>query len=130
MERFFLDIKANLLYYIHLQMGDNMRNSYLNKQLINAKENYNYFVTKLITGILRVLIKLAVVLLIGSIFNNLYFTIFEIIFTIYSLFNINYIIDYYTDIMKDIRDTAKFERAFLEIDFGLIHSELFHSILK
>ena len=107
-----------------------MKNSYLEKQISRAKDNYNYFIAKLITSILKILCKLAVVLLLGSIFNNTIFIILELLFAIYSLYNINYVLNYYLDIMKDIKQTAKLENKYFEIDLNLVQTNLFSRTIR
>ena len=121
-----------LIYYIIYtrRWVINMKKSYLDRQMINVKENYNYFMSKLITSVLKILCKLSIILLIGSILNNTIFIIFEILFTIYSLYNTIYILNYYFDIMKDIKETAKLEDNYFEIDLNLVQSNLFSGIIK
>lgn len=104
--------------------------NYLDKQIIMAKNNYNYFFMKLLLSVLKIIFKLSIVLLISSIFNYLIINIIAIIYTIYSLFAVLYFSKYYIDIINDIKNTLGYNNYSFEIDFSLIDKNIFKGMLK
>jgi len=104
--------------------------NYLDKQIKDAKYNYNYFFIVLIFGILKILFKLAIMLLLSSIFNYVIINIIVLLYTFYSLYNIYYLCDYYFDIINDIKNTLGFSDLSFEIDFSLIHIKYLEGVLK
>lgn len=107
-----------------------MNKKYLEKQIITAKENYNYFFTKIVISIFRTIIKLSIVLLIGIIFNSVIFNIFQLLYIIYLLYDINNILNYYFDIIKDIKNTLNIEDNKFEIDLNLMYNNFFSRVIK
>ena len=64
-----LDFCVKKVYYINLQMElSGMNKTFIDKQIITAKENFNYFFMKTIILILQTCFKLAIMLLINQIF--------------------------------------------------------------
>lgn len=119
-------------YYIIYDHGwvKYMNKKYLEKQIITAKENYNYFFTKIVISIFRTIIKLSIVLLIGIIFNSVIFNIFQLLYIIYLLYDINNILNYYFDIIKDIKNTLNIEDNKFEIDLNLMYNNFFSRVTK
>jgi len=103
---------------------------YFEKQVIDAKYNYNYFFVKLIFDILKILFKLAIMLLLSSIFNCLILNSIVLIYGIYSIYNIYSVINYYYRIISDIRDTLGYSDLSFEIDFSLINIKYLKGVLE
>ena len=107
-----------------------MKYKHLDKQIIDARNNYNYFAIKLFISILKSLFKLSFILLITSLINLNIIIIFQLIYTIYSFYDINNIINYYINIMKDIKTTINIEDKYLEIDLNLVQNILFNNNIR
>lgn len=102
-----------------------MKNIFFNKQIKNAKDDYNYFFIKLISNIIRIIFKLAVMLLISNIFNNIFINIIALLYTLYSLSEIILIYNYYTNIISDIKNTLGYNEFCFEIDLNVLYYNLF-----
>lgn len=107
-----------------------MNKKHLERQLIEAKNNYNYFFMKMVIKVLQICFKLASILLISEIFNYTIINILAIIYTIISLFNIYDTISNYKFIIEDIKNTLKIKELSFEIDLNVISSNLFKGILN
>ena len=108
--------------------SDNM--NYLDKQIRDAKNNYNYFFVKLIFGILSIIFNLSIMLLISSVFNYVIINIIALFYTIYSFFKIINICKYYFSIINDIKNTLGYSDLFFEIDFSLFDNNIFKGVVK
>lgn len=104
--------------------------NYIEKQMRDAQNNYNYFFIKLIFSILKDIFKLSVVFVIGGFFSNFITNIFMLFFTIYIIYNIISICNYYIHIIKDIKNTIDLESYVFEIDFKLINFNIFRGVIK
>lgn len=107
-----------------------MNKTFIDKQVIAAKENFNYFFTKMIVKILQSCFKLAIMLLLDEIFNYTVTNIICIIYTIYTMYSIYNIIKNYNSIMMDIKETLKHENICYEIDFNMISNNLFRGVVN
>lgn len=107
-----------------------MNKTFIDKQIIEAKENFNYFFMKMIVKILQSSFKLAIILLLYSIFNYTMVNIICLIYTIYTMYSIYNIINKYNDIMMDIKETLKYENICYEIDFNMISNNLFRGVVN
>lgn len=107
-----------------------MKSAFLNNQIINAKDNFNYFFMKLIAVILQNLLKISIVLLFNQIFNYLIINMLSIIIIVYFMYNIYNIIDNYSKILNDIKDTLPNENIFYEIDLNILADSLFKRKVK
>lgn len=103
---------------------------FLDKQINETRNNYNYFYIKLIFSILKNIFKLSLILLLSSIFNYTIINIIAIICTIYYFYNIISITIYYFDIINDIRDTLNYEELYFEFDFNILNNDMFRSVIK
>lgn len=101
---------------------------FLDKQISEAKDNYNYFFIKLIFCIFKNIFKLSIILILSSVFNYTIINIIAIMFTIYYFYNSISIGKYYFNIIKEIKDTLVFDELYFEIDFNLLHNDLFRSV--
>lgn len=104
--------------------------NYLDKQIREAKDNYNYFFIKLIFGILKIIFKLTVVLLISNIFNYTIINIIAIFYTFYSIYDISSTCKYYFNIINEIKNTLGFNNLVFEIDLNLINRSFVKSVVK
>lgn len=104
--------------------------NFLDKQINEANDNYNYFFTKLIFCILKITFKLLIVLLLSSIFNYIFINIIAILFTIYYFYNIIKVSKYYIDIIRDIQETLGYTKLCFEIDLNLLHINLFRGVVR
>lgn len=104
--------------------------NYLERQFIDAKDNYNYFFVKLVFEILKNLTKLAIILLLSSIFNYVIINIIVLIYTFYTIYNIYYLSNYYLKIIYDIKNTMGYSELSFEIDFSLININYLKGIVK
>lgn len=107
-----------------------MNKTFIDKQIIIAKENFNYFFMKTIILILQTCFKLAIMLLINQIFNYTIVNIISIIYTIVSIYNIYNSINNYNKIMTDIKNTLYNEVIFYEIDLDVISKNLFRGVVN
>ena len=96
------------------------------RQVKDAKNNYNYFFIKLIFSILMVVFKLFIVLLISTIFNLTFVTIIALIYLCYSLYDIVCIFKYYLN----IKNTLGYDNFVFEIDLNLISRMFFKGMVK
>ena len=103
---------------------------FLEKQINEAKENYNYFCIKLIICIMKNIFKLSIILLLSSIFNYFIINVIAIICTVYYFFILFDIIKYYSNIIKDIKDTVGYEELCFEINFDLLNKDIFRGKIK
>ncbi len=99
--------------------------SFFKKQLDLAKENINYFLTKIIVKILEFLFKISICLIINGIINNIYSNIICILFISYTSYNFLKVIINYRNIIFDIKNTLKIKNFYFEIDMRLIKNSLF-----
>lgn len=104
--------------------------NYLDRQLQNVKDNYNYFFVKLIFTIFKVIVKLSFMLLISSIFNYTVINIISLIYTIYAMYNVYSIWRYYSNIIDDIKNTLEYDDLSFEIDTRLLSGSLVKDVVK
>lgn len=104
--------------------------NYLDKQIFNAKENYNYFFVKLIFELFKILIKISFVLVLCSFFNNIFINIIAGIYLIYAIYFIYFVITYYFNIINDIKETLGYDNLFFEIDLRNLNGRMFMSVVK
>lgn len=107
-----------------------MENIFLNKQLIDAKENYAYFFVKLVFSIMQIFFKLSIMLLLSTILNNIFINIITLLYTFYSLHNVSYTINYYSSVMNDIKNTIGYDELYLEIDLKLIKGNIINGMVR
>ena len=82
-----------------------MDNNYIEKQIQDANNNFNYFLVCLITLIIRSIFIISIILIINSYILSTTINVVSIIITsIYGIHLYNKI-SYYIDIMHDIRNT-------------------------
>lgn len=104
--------------------------NFLDKQINEARENYNYFFLKLIFLIFKNIFKLSTILFLCSIFNYTVINIIAIICTVYYFYSIISISKYYFNIIKDIKDTFGYEDFSFEINIDLLHNDIFNGEIK
>ena len=104
--------------------------SFLDKQIREAKDNYNYFFMRLFFSVLKIILKLLCVLLISGIFNYLFINIIALIYTIYSLYCLYDICNYYFNIICEIKETLRYNEFSFVIDFCLVNNSILKGILK
>ena len=107
-----------------------MTRTFLEEQLLEAKNNYNYFIMQMISQIIYALFKLSIVLLISSIFNYIIINIIALILTFYTLYKIYQIIDNYLFIINDIRTTLNIKELTFEIDLTLIKNTFLKKLVN
>ena len=107
-----------------------MNNIFLSKQIVDAKENCNYFFIKFIFCFLVTMIKVSFVLLLSCIFNYVIINIIALIYSIYSLINIINYFNYYYDIIMDIRSTLGYSKFAVTIDLKSINYDYFKGMVK
>lgn len=94
-----------------------MKYTLLEKQKKIAKDNYNYFLVKLIFKILFILLKLSLILIIYSLIDNIIFNLFVILYIVASIFSIVYNLVKYYYILNEIKLSLNMDNSFLVIDF-------------
>lgn len=99
--------------------------SLLDRQILKAKDNFNYFFMIMISKILRLLVILALILLISQIINITFIYQMVVILILLSFYKIFQIIKYYTYILEDIRSTLPHENIYYVIDFSLMKKIIF-----
>lgn len=104
--------------------------NYLDRQIKDAKNNYNYFFIKLIFSIFNVIFKLAILLILISFFDYTIINIIMLLFTFYSFYEVYRIFIYYSEIINDIRNTLGYNEFVFELDFDLISRSIFKGVLK
>ena len=104
--------------------------TYFDRQIKDARDNYNYFFIKLIFSIFKVIFKLAILLILISFFDYTIINIIALIYTIYSFYGIYSIYNYYIDIINDIKNTLGYNDFVFEFDFNLINKNIFKGVLK
>lgn len=104
--------------------------NFLDKQISETRDNYNYFFIKLIFSIFKNIFKLSIILLLVSIFNYTVINVIAIIYTVYCFYNIISISKYYFNIIKDIKDTAGYEDFSFEINANLLYNGIFNGEIK
>ena len=104
------------MYYIYLQdlSGVIAMYDFLEGQFIVAKETINYFFIKIITKIFNALFKLSICLI--------YINIISLLYIIYTMYNTYKSISYYKNIIGDIREKAKIDNFYFEMDFTLLRN--------
>ena len=115
---------------IHCEEGGTMESNYLEQQIIDARNNYNYFFVKLIFKTIQVIFWLSIALLISSIFDFLIINIMTIVLTIYAFYKIFSIYRYYSKIIREIKETLNIDELIFEVDFSKIKTNLFKGELK
>lgn len=104
--------------------------TYFDKQIKDARDNYNYFFMKLILSIIKIIFKLSIMLIIFSFFDYTIINIIVLLYTFYSFCEIYRISIYYKDIIIDIKDTLGYSNYIFELDFNLINRNIFKGVLK
>lgn len=107
-----------------------MTRTFLEEQILEAKNNYNYFIMQMISQIIDALFKLSIVLLISSIFNYIIINIIALILTFYTLYKIYQIIDNYLFIINDIRTTLNIKELTFEIDLAEIKNTFLRNLVN
>ena len=101
-----------------------MINNYIEKQIKDANNNFNYFLVRLITLIIRSIFIVSIILIINSFLLSTTINIISIIITIlYGIYLYNKI-SYYIDIMLDIKDIIPKEEITYELDLNTISDNL------
>ena len=107
-----------------------MNNSFLEKQINVAKDNFNYFFMKMITKIIKLFIVFTCILLINQFFDTLFMNIITLLFTLIFIFRVYKIIDEYTYILNDIKNTfIDIEFPFI-VDTNVIKNDLIGMVVK
>lgn len=102
-----------------------MNNNYIIKQIKDANNNFNYFLVRLITLIIKAIFTISIVLIINSFILSTTINVISIIFCIiYGIYLYNKI-SYYIDIMLDIRNTISKEKITYELDLNILSDNLF-----
>ncbi len=107
-----------------------MKSSLLEKQINEAKLNFNYFFMMMISKIIKNILILTCFLLINQIFDTLTINIITLLYTIYSIFSIYKVIDDYNYILNDIKNTFEDEEFVYIIDTNIIKDNLVRSVVK
>lgn len=95
-----------------------MNYTFFDKQKIEAKSNYNYFIMRMIFKVLLISFKLSFALILSQLFNNIIIKIFSLIYVASSIYNIYFNIRKYNKILKDIKETININNSYIEIDFS------------
>lgn len=103
--------------------------NYFDKQMGEAKNNYNYFFMKLIISLFKIVLRITIGLFISSILDCIFIYIITLLFVIYSVVQIIFTYRYYLDIINDIKNTIGCDLIF-EIDFRNISYDIFKGVLK
>ncbi len=104
--------------------------NYFDKQINDARDNYNYFFIRLIFEIFKIFFKLSIMLLISGIFNYIVINIIALLYAIYSMYNIGIIFKYYLNIINEIKNTMGFNNYVFEIDLNFISRNFFKGVVK
>ena len=107
-----------------------MQSNLINKQIIDAQNNFNYFFMVIITKIFKWLSLLAVILLISEIINNIIINIITLIFTFYIFYKIYITIDIYKYILDDIKTTLTDIKFNYIIDLKIFKNNLLRKEVK
>lgn len=103
--------------------------NYFDRQIDDARSNYNYFFIKLFFSILKIIFKLSIILIISNVFNLTFINIMAICYTIYSFYEIYRVCTYYIDIINDIKNTLEINLVF-EINFNNISKNILNGVVK
>lgn len=104
--------------------------NFLDKQISNARENYNYFFIKLIFSILKNIFKFSIILILSNIFDYTIINIIAIICTLYYSYKIISISAYYLNIINDIKNTLGYEDYSFEINVELLSNYFFRGEIR
>lgn len=107
-----------------------MKNSLLEKQIIDAKINFNYFFMTMIIKLFKVTTIFGCILLINQIFDILIINILSLIYSLITIYIIYRIIDNYNYILKDIKKTFAKEVFTYTIDTNTFKDQLFEKVVK
>lgn len=102
----------------------------MDKQKIEAKMNFNYFLIILIVKICKVILLLATILLIDQVFDTLIINIITLIFVITSFFIVYKIIGKYNYILNDIKNTFNSEDFYLTVNTDVINNKKINGVVK
>ena len=101
-----------------------MNNNYITNQIKDANNNFNYFLVRLITLIIKAIFTISIVLIINSFILSTPINVISIIFVIVYGINLYNKISYYIDVMQDIRNTIPKEEITYELDLNTISDNL------
>jgi len=101
-----------------------MINNYIEKQFKDANNNFNYFLVRLITLIIRSIFIISIILIINSLFLYTTINVISILITIIYGIYLYKKITYYIDIMVDIKNTIPKEEISYELDLNTISDNL------
>lgn len=107
-----------------------MKSSILLRQINDAKTNYNYFYTIMITKVAKKIIALVCILLLNQIIDTLFINIISLLYLFYSIFSIYKVVDEYSYIIKDIKNTFKNDEFTYIIDLSNIKETLYKGVVK
>ena len=80
-----------------------MKNTFLDNQITEAKNNLNYFFGAIIIKTCKFIFKLSICLIINGFITFLPINIICLLYSVYSMYNIYMEINYYINIIKDIK---------------------------
>ena len=107
-----------------------MQNSLINKQIRDAKDNFNYFFVAAIVKVIKCMLLLCSVLVLNILFDNLIVYIITLIYTLYTFYKIYNIVNMYKYILEDIKKTLYKEKFYYVIDTNKIKNNLFGKVVK
>ena len=103
-----------------------MENTLLNRQIIDARNNLNYFFGIIIIKICKFIFKLSICLIINGFITLLPINIICLFYSIYSMYNICKEVDCYIYIIKDIENTLSLDSLYFTIDVNFLKNNFFN----
>ena len=107
-----------------------MNREFLNNQVVEAKKNSNYFLSRIVFLLLFTLVKVILIVFIGIIVSNPILIGIELLYTIYLLYDVIGSINYYFDIIRDINDTLKSMDSSVDMDFKEVRKLVLSTAIK
>ena len=101
-----------------------MRKNYVNNQIKDANNNFNYFLVRLITLIVRVIFIISLILIINSFISSTFVNVISIIFMILYGIHVFNKVSYYSEVMLDIKSTIPKEKISYELDINTLSDNL------
>jgi len=102
----------------------------LNEQVVSAKENVNYFFSRMVLAVMITLLKLVVIVVIGFVFSHVFVIGLLLLYTIYLFYDVISKINYYFDIIKDINETLGITEREASVNFKEVHNFVFSGVIK
>ena len=107
-----------------------MNREFLNNQVVEAKKNSNYFLSRIVLLLLFTLVKVILIVFIGIIVSNPILIGIELLYTIYLLYDVIGSVNYYFDIIRDINDTLRTLDSSVDMNFKEVRKLVLSTAIK